>query len=52
MKEPKSRLLVPVLRAALITTAAVFIILGLMQGEQNVVLNKAVRICLECIGIG
>ena len=25
---------------------------GLMQGEYAVTLNKAVHICLECIGIG
>lgn len=25
---------------------------GLLQGEYAVTLNKAVRICLECIGIG
>ena len=41
-----------VLRAALIIAGIVFIVLGIMQGEQNVVMRKAVRICLECIGIG
>ncbi len=25
---------------------------GILQGEYAVTLNKAVRICLECIGIG
>lgn len=25
---------------------------GIWQGEYAVTLNKAVRICLECIGIG
>ncbi len=39
-------------RAALLITAAVFIVLGLLQGEFSEILNKAVRICLECMGIG
>ncbi len=31
---------------------AALLIGGLWQGEYAVTLNKAVRICLECIGIG
>ena len=37
---------------SLIAIAAAFIIIGLMRGEQTEVLLKAIRICLECIGIG
>lgn len=29
-----------------------FIIYGAWRGEVDTVLNKAIRICLECIGIG
>lgn len=32
--------------------AALFIIYGLYRGEVSLVLNKAVNICLECIGLG
>lgn len=38
---------------ALVTVLAVaFIAFGVMGGENKKVLNKAVAICLECIGIG
>lgn len=32
--------------------AVSFIIYGVCRGEVSVVLNKAVNICLECIGLG
>ena len=31
---------------------AVLMALGIWRGEVAIVLNKAIRICLECIGIG
>ncbi|WP_066687545.1 CD1871A family CXXC motif-containing protein [Christensenella intestinihominis] len=41
-------------RLWLILAAAgiVFIIVGVMRGEAQIVFTKAVNICLECIGIG
>ena len=33
-------------------TAIIFIIYGSFRGETEVVLNKAINICLECIGLG
>ena len=36
----------------LIGIGAVFLVLGVLRGEAQVVLAKAIRICLECIGIG
>lgn len=38
--------------AGVLVLGAVFIVLGIMRGEQRIVLQKAIRICLECIGIG
>jgi hypothetical protein len=32
--------------------AAAFLFYGISRGEMGVVLNKAVNICLECIGLG
>ena len=40
------------LRIFFLILAAVLIIIGLLNKEYITVLNKAVRICLECIGIG
>ena len=36
----------------LLALGLVFVVLGLSRGEAGIVLTKAVRICLECIGIG
>lgn len=36
----------------ILAVAVVLIAAGVMRQETQVVLQKAVRICLECIGIG
>lgn len=40
------------LRLAVLLAGAACLILGLQRGQQLEVMNKAVKICLECIGIG
>lgn len=49
MINKKKRLL---LRLAILAAAVGCIGVGLAQGEQILVLQKAVKLCLECIGIG
>nr|WP_295734548.1 CD1871A family CXXC motif-containing protein [uncultured Oscillibacter sp.] len=43
---------IPVLRAGGLGLALLLIGIGLFRQEHLEVLQKAVRICLECIGIG
>ncbi len=40
------------LRAVLLVVAIAMLITGVCNGEVRIVFQKAVNICLECIGIG
>ncbi|RIE17584.1 CD1871A family CXXC motif-containing protein [Candidatus Cryosericum septentrionale] len=40
------------LRVALLVLAIAGIVLGAMNGEVHTVVNKAINVCLQCIGIG
>ena len=39
-------------QAALLAAGAVMLCLGVWRGEAATVLSKAIRLCLECVGIG
>lgn len=41
-----------VIQMATFLTAGLFILYGTFRHEVGVVLNKAVNICFECIGLG
>ena len=49
MKSEIRRLLLSI---AFLVTAFVLILYGILDKEVVTVLNKAINICLECIGIG
>lgn len=48
-RECRQRIL---LRFVILGTALAFVGIGIVKGEHLEVLGKAVKICLECIGIG
>ncbi|WP_200803589.1 CD1871A family CXXC motif-containing protein [Hespellia stercorisuis] len=41
-----------VIGCSLLLCGLIFTALGLWRGEAGVVMQKAIHICLECIGIG
>ena len=41
-----------VISAVLLAAGIALVTAGLMQGGYRDVLNKAVQVCMECIGIG
>lgn len=47
-----SRLPYLLLQLLFLVIAVSFLIYGIARGEPALVLKKAVRICLECIGLG
>jgi len=41
-----------IISASALLVGAGFIVLGIFQSEVLIVLNKAIKICMECIGLG
>lgn len=41
-----------IIGAVTLVLACAFIAYGIYRGEVGIVLNKAVNICFECIGLG
>ena len=42
----------PAAQVALLAAGVAMVCFGAMRGEADAVLAKAIRLCLECIGIG
>lgn len=42
----------PALQIGFLITAALFLFTGIQRGEAAIVWNKAINICMECIGLG
>ena len=36
----------------LLAAGLVFFLVGIVRGEAAVVLSKAIKLCMECVGIG
>ena len=50
--DSKEKLIINIIRGVIALTAITFIIVGAINGEVGEVLNKAINICTECIGLG
>ena len=48
----ENALVINIIRGVIFLTAISFIIIGALSGEVSEVLNKAINICTECIGLG
>lgn len=52
MEKTKRRMPVLIIRFCVLIVSVSFILAGLIKKEHLEVMQKAVKICLECIGIG
>ena len=49
MKAPDKKIIILMIT---LTAAIILIFAGLIEGQTSDVLDKAVKICMECVGIG
>lgn len=52
MKSSRNSHKTALLQGAFLIVGACALLLGISRGEVQTVLMKAIRVCLECIGIG
>lgn len=52
MEKNKSGQTINKIRFLILLISIIFIVIGITRQEQIEVLQKAVKICLECVGIG
>jgi len=48
----KNHIKTRIITISLFVLSAALIVVGLIQNQQADVLTKAIKICLECVGIG
>lgn len=44
--------IMPIIQGTLLAASVICIGYGAMRGETATVLSKAIKLCLECVGIG
>lgn len=52
MTENRKKTAIHIARGTAIVLGILFVVLGILRGEPGEILAKAIRICLECIGLG
>ena len=52
VNDRRERMILLAVRGTVLVVAVVFIVLGIFNNGMNDVLEKAIRICTECIGLG
>ena len=51
-EKTKMQLKQSLIRLILLAAGVIMVLFGVLRGEAGIVLAKAIRLCLECVGIG